>query len=179
MNTLQECSKAGSAEAKRWFAVFSQPNKEATARAELAKQGFETFLPRRLKTVRHARRVTTRPSPVFPRYLFVCLDPKRVRWRSINGTRGVASLVSFGDGPTPVPRGVVEALMAACDGRGTMQFGDLLRVGQAVRLSAGPFAELMGTIDRLDGADAVRVLLDIMGRRVQVRARRDMVLPAA
>ncbi len=74
---------------------------------------------------------------------------------------------------------MVEALIAASDGRGMMHFGNELRPGQAVRLAAGPFAEQLGTLDRLDGPNAVRVLLDIMGRRVSVSARRDMVLPAA
>ena len=179
MSNVQDRMELRSASAERWFAVFTLPNKEALAREQLNNQGFEVFLPQRLKTVRHARRSTTRPAAIFTRYLFVCLDPKRARWRSINGTHGVASLVSFGDEPTPVPRGVLEALKSACDPRGMMHFEDNLQPGQTVRLAAGPFAELVGTLTKLDGREAVRVLLDIMGRHVLVRVRRDLVLPAA
>lgn len=179
MGNLQDQTELHSAGGERWFAVFTLPNKEALARQELHNQGFEVFLPLRLKTVRHARRTTTRRASIFSRYLFVRLDPKRARWRSINGTRGVALLVGFGDEPTPIPRGVVEALIAACDARGVMHFEDKLRPGQTVRLAAGPFAEFVGTLGKLDGLEAVHVLLDLMGRHVLVRVRRDMVLPAA
>ena len=179
ISSLQIRTEFRAAGGERWFAVFTLPNKEALAHQELHNQGFEVFLPQRLKTVRHARRTTTRLAPIFSRYLFVRLDPKRARWRSINGTRGVASLVGFGEEPTPVPKGVIEAAIAACDARGVMQLTHNLRPGQAVRLAAGPFAEFVGTLEKLDGPDAVGVLLDIMGRRVFVRARRDMVLLAA
>ena len=179
ISNLQDWTELRSARGERWFAVFTLANKEVLARQELQNQGFEVFLPQRLKTVRHARRMTTQPAPIFPRYLFVRLSVERARWRSINGTRGVASLVSFGDVPTPVPESVVEELMGACDTRGVMQLACDLRPGQAVRLAAGPCAELVGTFKKLDGPDAVRILLDLLGRGVLVRARRDVVLLAA
>lgn len=163
----------------RWFAVHTLPQREVQAHMHLRNQGFEVFLPQRLKTVSHARRRETRLRPLFPRYLFVQIDSCRTRWRSINGTVGVAHLVSFGDLPTPVPEGVVESLIEASDGAGVVRFETQLRAGQAVRLAAGPFAEQLGILSRLDGAGAVRVLLDIMGRRVEVKASRDFILPAA
>jgi transcription elongation factor/antiterminator RfaH len=174
------CEPGGMTEyRRRWFAVHTLPQREMRALAHLRNQGFEVFLPQRLKTVSHARRRETKLKPLFPRYLFVQLDQCTTRWRSINGTVGVAHLVSFGDSPTPVPAGIVESLIAASDGAGVVRFEEHLEPGQAIRLAAGPFAEQLGILHRLDGADAVRVLLDIMGRRVEVRASRDLVLPAA
>jgi transcription elongation factor/antiterminator RfaH len=179
MNNLQDWTKPHSSPGKRWFAVFTLPNKEAQARLGLARQGFEVFIPQRFRTVRHARRTTTVLRPLFPRYLFVRLDPKSARWRSINGTRGVASIVSFGDQPTPVPINLVEAIASNCDAHGVVQMAEDFRLGQSVCFEAGPFANLVGVVDRLDGQDAVGVLLEIMGRRVVVRVPRDLVLSAA
>jgi transcription elongation factor/antiterminator RfaH len=179
MSNLQDWTEPHSSLGKRWFAVFTLPNKETQAYLELDHQGFEVFVPRRPKTVRHARRTTTVLRPLFPRYLFVRLDPKLARWRSINGTRGVSYLVGFGDEPTPVPVGVVESIIAVCDGHGVMQLTHELCPDQSVRFDAGSFAGFVGTVEKLDGPSAVRVLLDIMGRRVTVRVRRDLVLPAA
>ena len=60
--------------------------------------------------------------PIFPRYLFVVLDLDRDRWRSVNGTFGVARLVMMaGDRPQPAPHGVVEALVALADGRDVLR----------------------------------------------------------
>jgi transcription antitermination factor NusG len=45
---------------------------------------------------------------------------------------------------------------------------DLGQADHPVRLTQGPFAEYMGTLDRLDESGRVRVLLDMLGRQVPV-----------
>ncbi len=155
----------------RWFAVHSLPHREAGAQQQLENQGFHTFLPRCLKTRRHARKLETVLAPIFPRYLFVVLDLDRDRWRSVNGTFGVARLVMMADDrPQPAPHGVVEALIALADGRDLLRFdgGGRLAVGQRVRILAGAFAERIGLLQRLDGNGRVRLLLNIMGGRIGV-----------
>ncbi len=162
----------------RWYAVHSQPNREFRAIHQLENQKLEVFLPKRLKTVRHARRLTNVAAPFFPRYLFIQLDLSQHRWRSINGTFGVSSLVMQGDLPHPVPRGVVEAMIASVDAMGLLCLEQNLMVGDRVRLAAGPFAEKLGTLDRLDDSGRVRVLLEIMGGTVPVRLERKFVTAA-
>ncbi len=161
---------------QRWFAVHCLPRREAGAQRQLENQGFHTFLPRCLKARRHARKLENVLAPIFPRYLFVVLDLDRDRWRSVNGTFGVARLVTMaGDRPQPAPRGVVEALIALTDGRGVLRFdgGGRLAVGQKVRILAGAFAEQIGLLRRLDDNGRVCLLLDVMGGRIGV------TLPAA
>ncbi len=162
----------------RWYAVHAQPNREVRAKSQLENQGYEVFLPRRLKTVRHARKLTNVAAPFFPRYLFVRLDLAQHRWRSVNGTFGVSSLVMQGEKPHPVPRGVVEALIASVDTGGFLCFKESLALGTQVRLAAGPFAEQLGILDRLDDSGRVRVLLDIMGAAVPVYVERKFVVTA-
>ena len=163
----------------RWYAVHTLPRNELRAEAQLTNQRFRTFLPRRLKTIRHARKLTTVVAPFFPRYLFVALDLMRHRWRSVNGTFGVATLVMQCDMPQPVPQGVVESLIASTDQNGLLCLEQRLRVGSSVRLTAGPFAEQLAILDRLDNSGRVRVLLNIMGGPVPVQIRREFVVPAA
>ena len=166
---------------ERWFVVHSQPHREAGARFHLENQGFRTFLPRRMKTRRHARKLENILAPFFPRYLFVVLDLSRDRWRSVNGTFGVSRLVMEGERPKPVPRGIIEALIASCDERGVLRFdGDgRLRVGDRVQVLAGPFAEQFGLLERLDDQGRVRLLLEIMGGRVPVEVPSEILIPAA
>jgi transcription elongation factor/antiterminator RfaH len=162
---------------ERWYAVHTLPFAEARAEGQLHRQGFRTFQPKRHKTVRHARRWSTVEAPFFPRYLFTVLDLTRHQWRSVNGTFGVSRLVMRGDQPHPLPRGVVEALIAAADARGILQLASRLQVGGPVRLMAGPFAEQLAMLDELDDTGRVRVLLDILGRRVAISTEANNVLP--
>src|SRR5579884_4013707 len=91
----------------RWYAVQCLSHREMAAASHLQNQEFQVFFPRRRKIRRHARKTESVLVAFFPGYLFVSLDLSRHRWRSVNGTYGVAGLVMRGEYPAPVPTGVV------------------------------------------------------------------------
>ena len=165
-------------ENQHWFLVHTQPRSEARARMHLEAQGFTTFLPEILRTVRHARQLRTARVALFPRYLFIILDLDIDRWLSIRSTFGVSSLFTCENRPTPVPDGIVEAFIEQADGANISLFGDNLQAGQTVRISSGPFTDLIGTLDRLDDNGRVRVLLQMMGSTVPIGIHRAGLLPA-
>jgi transcriptional antiterminator RfaH len=162
-------------ESVRWYAVFTHPNSEELAAQHLARQGFKTYLPFRLKTIRHARRFITKRSAYFSGYLFVSLDLQRQRWRAINSTIGVNSLVMCESGPLPVVAGIVEALISATEPSGLLR-PSKFTPGQRVRVTAGAFEGQLGLLDKVDGDGAVKILLEIMYRHVPVRLGRDQVV---
>jgi transcription antitermination factor NusG len=162
---------------ERWYAVETLPCREARAQLQLEAQGFRTSLPRYAKTVRHARRLTTVSAPLFPRYLFVAFDLGRHRWRSVNGTFGVASLVMANDSPVAVPAGVVEGLAAVCGADGNVRLGETLKLGQRIQILNGPFANLIGQLARIDGSGRVQVLLRLLGGDVRVGIDRHALMP--
>jgi transcription elongation factor/antiterminator RfaH len=162
---------------RRWYLVRALTRREPLAAEQLQRQGFAIFLPRQPKTVRHARRIRVTLAAYFPGYLFVELDLAKQRWRSINGTLGVAHLVGPGERPSPVPKGVVEALIEAADGQGVIE-GTPLQAGQTVRIVAGAFADKLAVIERLDDAGRVRVLLEIVSGQVAVTIGRGMLSEA-
>jgi transcription antitermination factor NusG len=82
-----------------------------------------------------------------------------------------------GERPCPAPHGIVESLVAVADAEGVLQLGSNLKVGAAVRLAAGPFADQLGILDRLDDAGRIRVLLSMFGQQVPVCLSRAHVLP--
>jgi transcriptional antiterminator RfaH len=164
---------------ERWYVVHTQPHAEGRAATNLERQGYILFCPRLRKTVRHARKRATILAPLFANYLFLRLDVSRDRWRSINGTRGVIRLITQGETPQPVPPGVVEALQDRIGADGVLEWTQALRIGQSVRISGGPFADFVGTLEQLDDAGRVRVLLDILGRSVSVALRCEALMPAA
>jgi transcription antitermination factor NusG len=157
----------------RWYAVQTLAKREMFAASQLAAQDFHTFLPYLMKTVRHARRVRQIKAAVFPGYLFVSLNVRRDRWRSINGTRGVVRVISApNDGPQPLPVGVIETLADYVDENGVCRLDRDLTVGQAVRVIAGPLAEAIGTLARRDDKGRVKVLLNMLGGQVYVSLNR-------
>ena len=125
--------------------------------------------PKVQRTVRHARKLRTVLAPLFPGYIFVILDLSKHRWRSVNGTIGVASLIMGAEQPLPVPPGVVEALIASSESSQIVRLDPGLEIGQRVRILSGPFAEALCELVHLDEKGRVRVLLEIMGGQVAVR----------
>lgn len=161
---------------ERWCLVNTLAGREAIAAGHLERQGYTPFLPSTWRTTRHARQLRTVRAALFPGYLFVALDIARDRWRPIDGTVGVVGLVKAGDRPLAAPAGFVEALLEAVDADGVLdRAGGDLRPGQTVRIIRGPFAEQLGMIERLNGAERVCVLLSIMNQKAPVELRRSDV----
>lgn len=163
---------------RRWHVIYTLPRMEAAAHAQLERQGFEAFFPRIWETRRHARRTETVRAFLFPRYGFVRFDPERDRWRSINGTIGVAGLVMAHDRPQPVPRGIVETMVASTAADGITVFDYGLKEGDPVRLVSGPFSGELGILERLDNGGRVALLLSFMNGSVRLKICREMLAPA-
>lgn len=161
-----------------WYVVNTQPRAENRAIYHLKTQGYSIFCPRYRRTVRHARQTKIVLAPLFPAYLFVHFDISRDRWRSINGTRGVVRLLVRDGNPQSIPDGIVPELMARTRDDGSFDWTSTLKVGDAVRIADGPFAEFLGTLEYLDAAGRVRVLLELLGRSVSVALRSEALLPA-
>jgi transcription antitermination factor NusG len=164
---------------ERWFVARVLTHQENRAQFNLHRLGFRNFLPRLRRTVRHARKLRDTLNPLFPGYIFVIIDLSKHRWRSINGTFGVASLIMGGEQPMPVPPRVVEALVATCESHGVVRLNDGLEIGQKVRILSGPFAETLCRLARLDDRGRVHVLLEIMGMEVAAQLDRSAIAPAA
>lgn len=166
-------------EHERWYVVRTLAQRERLALRQLTNQGYRTFLPQYLKNRRHARKVETISAPLFPRYIFTILDLTRDGWRSVNGTLGVERLLMCAGEPQAVPHGLIENLILAANEDGTVHFDFPLHEGQTVKVTAGPFADLLGRLERLDDKGRVSVLLELMGGTVRVALPRTFLMPAS
>ena len=155
---------------KAWFVVRTKTGAEERAVWHLNNQGFEAYLPRYRKEVRHARKTSIVLRPVFPGYVFVRMDLEQQRWRAINGTMGVISLVQFGDEPRPVRDVVVNAIRER-EKDGVVNLApEGLRKGDLVRVREGAFADHTALLEEVSDEKRVILLLDLMGREVRVTA---------
>jgi transcription antitermination factor NusG len=165
---------------ERWFVARVLPHQENRAQFNLHRLGFRSFVPRLRRTVRHARRLRDTLQPLFPGYVFIIIDLSKHRWRSVNGTFGIASLIMGSEQPKPVPAGVIEGLVvASCESSGAVRLDDSLEIGQKVRILSGPFAETLCRLAHLDDRGRVRVLLELMGMEVAAQLDRSAIAPAA
>lgn len=154
----------------QWYAVYTQPGREAMAARELANQAFGVYLPRYQKMRRHAGRTSIVDAPLFPRYLFIGIDTETQRWRSVNGTRGVIGMVMSGERPIPVPDSVIAEIRAREDEKGYIQLNPPgFRRGQALRIVEGPMADTEALFEEaVDGNRAI-LLVSLLGRLVRTR----------
>lgn len=154
---------------RRWYAVQTRVRAENVAALHMCNQGFNVYIPRIRKRRRHARRTEIVSAPLFPGYLFVALDLEKSRWRAINGTVGVVSLVGFGGQPAALPPGVIDSIRECEDENGVVELlPPDLAIGDRVQVSEGAFAEYTGLLVEMSGEQRVVLLLDLLGRQVRV-----------
>ena len=93
-----------------WYLVFTKPNHENIAKINLQRQGFNVYMPlsQQHKRQRNLYQVVT--EPLFPRYLFICLNSEVDDCSKIRSTRGCVSLVRFGITPARVPEMLIDKL---------------------------------------------------------------------
>lgn len=162
----------------RWYVVNTHANSEKRAIANLERQGWPCFCPLVSRTSRRGERLLTQLRPLFPGYVFVSLDPGRSRWRSVDSSFGVRSIVKHGDLPAALPEGCVDALMNMSDGDGVFSFASRFRPGDRVQFLSGPFSDFVGSLETLDPQGRIVVLLDLLGRQSRVRAAVTEIAPA-
>ena len=144
------------APAESWLIAQTKPNGGRIAEANLARQGFVSWRPVIEETRRRGARFVTRSAPLFPGYVFVLKDPG-LRWQAIASTRGIARLLTLGGRPAELPGALIAGLAARFDRAAPPP---ALTPGDAVRVAAGPFAELAGRIEALAPEGRIQVLIE-------------------
>lgn len=151
-----------------WFLAQLKPNSAAIADKNLKRQGFKTFLPQEERTRRRGGKFVASMQPLFPGYIFVAFVAAQGSWRTVNSTYGITKLVSFGKEPAAVPLDLISQLMLRCDTQGKLLPPKLLKSGDQVTLTKGPFANFVAEVEAIAPDQRVWVLIDIMGGKTRV-----------
>lgn len=105
---------------------------------------------------------------IFPGYVLVKMILDDETWFMVRSTQGVTSFIGAGNKPTPISEKEVEAIqkfMQLEEPMYKVQFA----VGEAVKITDGPFSDFLGTIESIDdGRGKVKVLVSIFGRETPV-----------
>lgn len=166
---------------ERWFVVCCKPRQELVAQENLLRQGFHVYLPRiKVKKHRHGKWIDV-VEVLFPRYIFVQVNPVKNSIAPVRNTRGVVGLVRFGGQPTVIADEVMDALFQREAASSGLHQDDrpMFCVGDPVKLVEGPLAGMEGIFVQEDGEKRVTVLLELLGKTNHMRVNRDWVVQAA
>ena len=164
-----------------WYAVCCKPRQEAVAEENLVRQGFHVYLPRiRIRRRRRGQWIDS-IEVLFPRYLFIRIDPLLQNLATVRSTRGAVGLVRFGGQPAVVPDEVIDALLQCQDPASGLHQENRTPfcAGDRIKLVDGPFAGMEAVFAEQDGEKRVIVLLELLGKTNQVRVARDWVAKVA
>ena len=162
---------------KHWYLVYTKPRQESVAEENLQRQGFDIWLPRLRVSRRRRGRWVEAVEAMFPRYLFIRLQPGGDDFAPIRSTRGVSGLVRVGADPARVPDQVVQALRQATDPETGLLNPETraLARGDLVEVLEGPFEGLRGVFQLQSGDERVLILLDVLGKANRVKLSRHQV----
>jgi transcriptional antiterminator RfaH len=165
-----------------WHIALTQPGQDRIAAAALRARCYLVYDPVCRRRVRLARgRSGRKLSPMFPGYLFV--DAGGQSWdrlRSAPGVRTGDSLLTNHHGEYAlVPPAIFDeirhtelAMMAP------LELPPAFQPGERLKITDGPWSGYFGPVDRLDGDEAVRLLLNVFGRSTPVSIPIEFVAPA-
>jgi transcription antitermination factor NusG len=150
----------------RWYAAHICANHEKRVAAELGAREVEHFLPLYSSVRRWKDRRIELELPLFPGYVFVRLA-LRDRLRVVQ-IPSVVRLVGFGGLATALPDAEMEIMRSGLSERLCAEPHPFLTIGRRVRITAGPFAGLVGVLKRKKSSWRVVVSLELIQRSVAV-----------
>jgi transcription antitermination factor NusG len=149
-----------------WYGIHTHSNQEKIVAAVLADRGYKPFLPVYRTRRCWSDRIVNAEVPFFPGYVFCRFD---YSLRSpITTINGVASIVGFGNQPSPIPDEEIDAVRAIVDSGLAADPAPLLREGQRIRVTHGPLKSVEGSLVRKKSSWCLVVAIEILQRCVSV-----------
>ena len=159
VNDNQETSKDA-----RWYVVHTYSGHEARQSDKV----FELLIPTQDKIqIKHGKKSSVKEK-IFPGYLLIKMIVDDDSWLVVRTTQGITGFVGVGNKPTPLSSTEVEAIMQFAQ-MGAPKYKANFTVGEAVKITDGPFADFLGSVESIDEtAGKLRVLVSIFGRETPV-----------
>jgi transcriptional antiterminator RfaH len=162
-----------------WYAIHTKPRQDDVAQINLVRQGLEVYRPRiGVRRQRRGQWVEVVES-LFPRYLFLHINPAVDSVGTIRSTRGVSGLVRFGNQLLSVPDEVIEQIKKREDPvTGLHRLGaEVFERGDRVKATCGILMDLEGVFLAEKGEDRVVILMHLLNRDTPVTLPRREIRP--
>jgi transcriptional antiterminator NusG len=105
---------------------------------------------------------------VFPGYILVHMTLDDKSWYVVRNTPGVTGFVGSGTHPIPLEEAEVNSIVKQMEAEAPRVKVGFTK-GQSIRITDGPFAEFIGTVDEIfSDKGKIKVLLSFFGRETPV-----------
>ena len=113
--------------------------------------------------------------PLFPRYIFAQFKINDL-YHKVRFTRGVSSVIGFGEGPTPIDDEIITLIQSNIKEDGFVRFVEDIRPGDRVIVKDGPLKNFAGIFEReMKDTDRVRILLETVSYQAHIEIEREMI----
>lgn len=167
---------AGADNAK-WYVIHIQTGYETRVKTALEQRVkslgvedkiFDIVIPTREIMVVKKGKKSKATEKVFPGYILVRMILGDDSWLVVRTTEGVTGFVGAGLKPTPISDKEVDAIMRFVK-QEQPKYKAKFSIGEAVKITEGPFSDFLGTIDKIDEERGkIRVLVSIFDRETPV-----------
>jgi transcriptional antiterminator RfaH len=160
-----------------WYVIKTQPKQEVRAECNLKAWGVNTFHPR--ISERSTNPFTGLMSYVikslFSRYIFAQFDVNST-YRRVCFTRGVHSVVNFGNGPESVDDQIIKLIQSRVGEDGLVKLDHTVNPGDQVVIDSGPLRDMVGVFQHdIKGTERVAILLTAISYQGRVIVEKDLV----
>jgi transcription antitermination factor NusG len=174
-------NKAAIEDLTRWYVIHTHLKQEDRAGSNLRVLGIPIFNPkikeRRYNQFSIAPIYVTKP--LFSRYIFAQFKVRDL-YHKVRFTRGVYSVVSFGDGPTPISGEIITLIQANTKEDGFVRIDEEIKPGDRVMVKDGPLKNFAGIFEReMKDSDRIRILLEAVSYQAHIEIDRDLVRKAS
>jgi transcription antitermination factor NusG len=133
----------------------------------------EVFLPEYPIRRQWSDRIKTIRLPLFPGYLFGRFQQK-LPFRALCAP-GLAHVVGFGDGPTPIPDVEIESVRRIVNSGLNVCGCPMLKEGRRVRMRSGPLKGIEGRLDKIKSQFRLVVSVELLGRSIAAEVEREAI----
>lgn len=161
----------------KWYVVHtasghevrvSETLRQRVESMSLQNRVFELLVPTQDRVVVRGGKKATVKEKIFPGYLLVKMILDDNTWLAVRTTPGITGFVGSGNQPTPLIESEVSNIQKFISAPAP-RFKTKLSVGEAVKITDGPFTDFLGTIHEIDEEKGkVKVLVSIFGRETPV-----------
>jgi transcription elongation factor/antiterminator RfaH len=161
----------------RWYVIHTHPKQEDRAVSNLKVLGVQILSPK-IKERCYNQYVYTPTyvtKPLFPRYIFAQFKINDL-YNKVRFTRGVYSVVSFGECPAPIDEETIILIQSNLNEEGFVRINEEIRLGDRVMVKDGPLKNFAGIFEReMKETDRVRILLEHVSYQAHIEIERGMV----
>lgn len=138
-------------ENKKWYALYTNPRAEKKVEQELLKQHYEVFLPQRTTLKQWSDRKKKVTVPLFPSYIFICVDLERNYFDILN-TQGVVKFIRLGKDIVSIREQQIQEIRLFLSNFENYEvLNELFEAKMPVEVVAGPLKGTKGIISEHKG----------------------------